>query len=241
MDKLINFANRTCADLEIRFLETMKLFLDADWANVTAVSVTGDSVYAMKKGSRAVAFANPIEATMRIEAQVLPFKAYALFSDGTISDSAIRPFREVVKCDSAGSVTITSMNVVAGTVEAFAEEDPETALTGVTVEGQTVSCESFTQESNYIVRGLMTVSASVQTVSFNNKKLPKDYFITMTTQDKGEDGSLVDKQITAYKATPKRNFELSLSSTGDPVTVTMEFDCMEDKDGNQLDMSVFED
>ena len=132
-------------------------------------------------------------------------------------------------------------HVVAGTVEAFAEEDPETALTGVTVEGQTVSCESFTQEKNYIVRGLMTVNASVQTVSFNNKKLPKDYFITMTTQDKGEDGSLVDKQITAYKATPKRNFELSLSSTGDPVTVTMEFDCMEDKDGNQLDMSVFED
>lgn len=38
------------------------------------------------------------------------------------------------------------------------------------------------------------------------------------------------------KASVKRNFELSFSSEGDPASVKLEFDLMEDKDGNILDM-----
>ena len=38
-----------------------------------------------------------------------------------------------------------------------------------------------------------------------------------------------------YKATVQRNFELSFSSEGDPATVKMTFDIMEDKDGNWVD------
>ena len=42
--------------------------------------------------------------------------------------------------------------------------------------------------------------------------------------------------MTAYKASIQRNFELSFSSEGDPASVTITFDLLEDKNGNVLDM-----
>ena len=69
-----------------------------------------------------------------------------------------------------------------------------------------------------------------------NKKLPKDYYITMKTVDKDEDGLLTPFVITAYKAAIKRDFELSFSSEGDPASVQLQFDLLEDSDGNILDM-----
>ena len=84
----LNKANRQVCDVDIRVLKTMAPFLFFDTANTTTAGLTGDSVYAMKKGSRAIAFQNPIQGTMTIEAQVMPFKAYALFSDGVIESEA---------------------------------------------------------------------------------------------------------------------------------------------------------
>ena len=42
--------------------------------------------------------------------------------------------------------------------------------------------------------------------------------------------------MTAYKASIQRSFDLSFSSEGDPASVTLTFDLMEDKDGNIFDM-----
>lgn len=80
----LNKANRQVCDVDIRILKTMAPFLFFDTANTTTAGLTGDAVYAMKKGTRAVAFQNPIEGTMTIEAQVVPFKFYALLSDGVV-------------------------------------------------------------------------------------------------------------------------------------------------------------
>ena len=73
-------------------------------------------------------------------------------------------------------------------------------------------------------------------IAFSNKKLPKDYYITMSTLDKDEDGMYAPFIMTAYKASIQRNWEMSFSSEGDPATVTATFDLLEDKDGNILDM-----
>ena len=73
-------------------------------------------------------------------------------------------------------------------------------------------------------------------ISFTNKKIPKDYYITMRTLDKDEDGVLTPFLITYYKATIQRNFELSFTSEGDPASVTLTFDTLEDKEGRILDM-----
>ena len=42
--------------------------------------------------------------------------------------------------------------------------------------------------------------------------------------------------MTAYKASIQRNFELSFSSEGDPTSLTLTFDLLENKDGNVLDL-----
>lgn len=58
----------------------------------------------------------------------------------------------------------------------------------------------------------------------------------MKTVDKDEDGLLTPFIITAYKAAIKRDFELSFSSEGDPASVQLQFDLLENSDGNILDM-----
>jgi len=63
----------------------------------------------------------------------------------------------------------------------------------------------------------------------------------MQTLDKDEEGTLTPFLITAYKATIQRSFELSFSSEGDPASVTLTFDLLEDEDGNMLDMVEIED
>jgi hypothetical protein len=47
--------------------------------------------------------------------------------------------------------------------------------------------------------------------------------------------------MTAYKASIQRSFDLSFSSEGDPASVTLTFDLMEDKDGNVMDIIELED
>ena len=58
----------------------------------------------------------------------------------------------------------------------------------------------------------------------------------MKTVDKDENGILTPFIMTAYKASIQRNLELSFSSEGDPASVTLTFDLMEDQNGNILDM-----
>ena len=233
----INKANRQVCDVDIRVLKTMAPFLFFDTANTTTAGLSGDSVYAMKKGTRAIAFHNPIEGTMTIEAQVMPFKAYALFSDGTIDSVATFAVKKTITCGTAGQLSVP--NAVAGTVFVYAAGEFGNSPIAGTYSAGTFTATTTGQiavGSEYEVGYLVTKSTGVKKVSFNNKKVPKDYFITMSTLDKGEDDSLTPFIMTAYKASIQRTFELSFSSEGDPASVTITFDLMEDKNGNILDI-----
>lgn len=235
----LNKANRQCADVDIRFLKTMKPFLFFDTANTTTAGLSGDSVYAMKKGTRAIAFHNPIEGSMSIESQIMPFKAYALLSDGTIDSEATFAKKETIKATEAGKLSIPS--AVAGSVYVFAEGEygnEEEAIEGTYASGvfTATTAADIAVDSSYEVGYLITKTSGVKKVAFNNKKVPKDYFITMSTLDKAEDDTLTPFIMTAYKASIQRNFELSFSSEGDPATITLSFDLLENADGNVLDL-----
>lgn len=239
----LNMANRQCCDLDIRDYKTNKPWMFADFCNTTTAGFTGESVYAMKKGSKAIAFSDPLNGTMTLEFQVHPFKVYSLLSNGEIETSAIVPVREVLSAATGGSLTLSSAPV-AGSVFVYAEGD----FAGTAIEG-TVADTKFTAteasaiavSSKYEVAYLVEKTSGVKKIAFNNKKIPKDYRITMETLDKNEDGELIPIKITAYKATPQRNLELSFSSTGDPGAVTLTFDILEDKEGNILDIVEIED
>lgn len=241
----LNKANRQVCDVDIRVLKTMAPFLKFDTANTTTAGLSGDSVYAMAKGSRKIAFANPLEGTMTIEAQVYPFKFFALLSDGTIETNAAYADSQVVTCSEDGKLTLTATKgeIKAGTVFVYPEGqfgDESAAIVGTFASGAFTETDTTNQKiksgNKYEVGYIVTRTEGVKKISFNNKKLPKDYYITQKTVDKDEEGLLTPFVMTAYKASIQRNFEMSFSSEGDPASVTLTFDLMEDKDGNIFDM-----
>ena len=239
----LNKANRQVCDVDIRDLKTKTPFLNFDTANTTTAGITGDSVYARAKGVNRIPFANPIQGTMSIEAQVYPFKLFALFSDGTISTDAAQPVHTTVKCATAGELplAVTGGTIATGTVFVFpkgsyGDEDALIKGTFASNKFTATTASDIAVNSEYEVGFIVNRTTGVKRVSFNNDKIPRDYFITMSTLDKDEEGTLTPFLITAYKAYIQRSFELSFASDGDPATVTLNFDLMEDKDGNFLDM-----
>lgn len=245
----VNKANRQVCDLYIDDLSNGKPFLDFDTANVTTVGLSGDAVYATAKGARRISFPNPFEGTMTVEAQVYPFKYFALFSDGVIENEAAYSDRQIVTCTTKGKLTIEiPSNGVINEGSVFVAPVDEFGNEEALIEGEFVTNEAdptkgeFTAktETDIVLKGQYKVGyivtrQGIKKVSFNNKKSPKDFRITMCTLDKDENGVWTPFRITAYKATAQKNFELSFSSDGDPATVTVTFDIMEDKDGNVLD------
>ena len=167
--------------------------------------------------------------------QVHPFKVYAMLSDGEIETSAVIARKETITAAADGSITVSN-TPVAGTLYVYAEDDfGGTAIEG-TLSGSTFSADSIKTDSVYTVAYLEEKTSGVQKVSFNNKKIPKNFYIQMSTLDKNENGELVPVKITAYKASPQRNLELSFSSDGDPAEITITCDALVDDDGNVLDM-----
>lgn len=239
----LNKANRQVCDLDIRDLKTMAPYLFFETANTTTVGLEGDSVYAMAKGARRIAFPNPMTGTLSVEAQVYTFKFFSMFSDGTIDNTATVATHDTMTATTGGSLafapgagnTIQSGFVFVYPKGEYGNEDAAIAGTfadnvfTATDAGQIVIGQDY--EVGYLV-----VRNGVKKIAFSNKKLPKDYFITMSTLDKDEEGTFAPYIITAYKASIQRTWELSFSSEGDPATVTATFDLMEDKDGNILDI-----
>lgn len=232
----LNMANRQCCDLDIRDYKTKAPWMYADFCNTTTANISADAVFANKKGAKCIKFDNPLEGTITMEFQVSPFRIYAMLSDGEIETSAVIARRESVTGEDGGVLNLTK-TPMAGSVFAV---DP---VTGKTIEG-TVVDKKFTAkttsdivaDTTYEVAYLESKTTGVKKVSFNNKKVPKDFFIQMVTNNRDENGDEVAMRLTAYKASPQRNFEISFASDGDPSSVTLTCDLMTDRDGNVLDM-----
>lgn len=234
----INMANRQCCDLDIRDYKTKEPWMYADFCNTTTMGFSSDAVYAMKKGAKCIKFDNPLDGTIAMTFQVHPFRVYAMLSDGEIETSAVIARKEVIRAATEGTLTLTN-TPVAGTVFVYEEDD----FGGTVIEG-TVADKVFTAttstniaaDANYVIGYLEEKTTGVQKVSFNDKKIPKYFYIQMSTLDKNEAGELVPMRITAYKASPQRSLDLSFSSVGDPAEITITCDALTDENDDVLDM-----
>ncbi len=237
-----NKANREVCDVDIRILSTKKPFLKFDLANTTTTGIEANNVYAMGHGARRITFQDPLTGTMSIEAQVYPFKLFALMSDGTIETTAAYADSQTIKCTTGGQLTVavTDGTIETGTVFVYPEDsfgDDAAQIAGAFSDGvftATTASEIAAGES-YVV-GYIVSRTNVKKITLSNKKLPKDYYITMKTLDKDEEGCFTPFVQTIYKASIQRNFELAFSSEGDPASITLTFDLSEDDDGNFMDM-----
>lgn len=239
----INKANRQVCDVDIRDVVTRKPVLFFDTANTTTQNISSEATYAMAKGTKKIAFANPLEGTMTIEAQVYPFELYALMADGIVESKASYPVKETIKCKTAGEIEIPA-GAVEGTVFVFAKgQFGDTEIKGSFAANKFTATTSgdIKADTEYEVGYIMAKESGVRKITFNNKRLPKAYYVTMDTLEKDEDEVLTPYKIIAYKAQPQRNFELSQSSEGDPASITMTFDLLEDKNGNFIEMVEIED
>lgn len=234
----INKANRQVCDVDIRELVTKKPVLFFNTANTTTENITSDSVFAMAKGTKRIAFDNPLDGTASLEAQVYPFELYSLMTDGTVESEGAYPEKILVKCKTAGELEIPAGAVI-GTVFVFKTGDFGGAeIKGTFAENKftATTADDIAVDTEFEVGYIVSKTTGIKKISFNNQKLSKAYYISMNTVEKDENEVLTPYKIILYKAKPKRNFELSQSSEGDPATITMEFDLLEDKDGNYVDM-----
>ena len=170
--------------------------------------------------------------------QVHPFRVYAMLSDGEIETEAVIARKETFTVTEAGKVELKN-TPIAGTVFVYAEDD----FGGTPIEG-TVADTVFTATNagdvvvgtDYVVGYLENKTTGVKKVAFNNKKIPKFFYVQMSTLDKDENGDLVPMRITCYKGSPERSLDLSFSSEGDPAEITITLNALEDENGDVLDM-----
>ena len=230
----INMANRQCCDLDIRDYKTKTPWMFADYCNTTTMGFNSNAVFALKKGAKCIKFDDPLDGTISMTFQVHPFRVYAMLSDGEIETSAVIAGKETVKATSTTTLEITG-TPTAGTVFVYAEGDfGGTPITATYAEGTITG--TFVVGQSYEVGYLETKTTGVKKISFNDKKVPKYFYVQMSTVDKDENGDLVPMRITCYKGCPQRNLDLSLSSTGDPSEITITMDALMDENGDILDM-----
>lgn len=234
----INMANRQCCDLDIRDYKTKKPWMFADFCNTTTMGFSSDPVYANKKGQKCIKFDNPLDGTIAMTFQVHPFKIYAMLSDGEIETSGILAQKEVVQGGESGKLTVEG-TPVAGTVFVYKEDD----FGGTEIKGSfsektftATSTEDIKTNEKYVVGYLEKKETGIKKVSFNNKKIPKYFYVQMSTLDKNEEGELVPMRITCYKGSPQRKLDLSFASDGDPAEITITLDALVDENGDVLDM-----
>lgn len=239
----LNQANREVSNVKINFLKDGKDFLFLDTANVTTQEFSGDSVFALARGVNDIPFEEPVSGTLTIEAQVLPFKVYALMSDGKIYSDGTWGKHEKVKCTTDGTLTLAETPT--GTVYVYpegkyAEEEEVIAGTTATAQGVTTFTATTTADivanSYYEVSYIVTKNSGVKRISFGENYRLQDYVVTCDTVFKGEDGVFTPYIWKFYKCMAQRNFSISQQSTGDPATITIVMDIMRDSDGNFCDM-----
>ena len=81
-----------------------------------------------------------------------------------------------------------------------------------------------------------TPGAGTTTVVFENtaNTMPKYFIIKAETVWQDADGLTYAETLTFHKACPKRAFNISYSGDGDPTSVDVEFDLMQDASGKVL-------
>lgn len=234
MSKNPNFANREVADLILIDYKTKKPFLNLDFANVTSYSGSAESVYATggQGAPKRVAFTGEREGTVTVETQIMPVKLFQLLSGQDLQKSAKILKREELTATETGLAL--SAIPVEGSVQVFAADDDCGELIEATAEAQAVTGDAITDGENYIVYYFAQVD-NVQCVKFDATHYPKAYEIHGSVPFKSEDDDIVECSLKWYKVSPTTDFELSWQNTGDPVSLSIDFEVMADADGNIFD------
>lgn len=230
-------ASRDCGTTVLTNLGTGKVDLNLDFANNFNLSITSDTVAALKRGKKAIIFQNPMEGTVSLEMQVYPFELYKIFGDGTIGTGGDYVHAESVKCTEAGKLTVPE-NVKSLEVYSrgnVGEEDGK-------IEGEAVSGVFTATTADDLVVGtyydIVYAAVGGKNIAINDNLQMPDYKLDTDIITKNELGVWTTEHITCYKATAQRNLEMSYAAEGDPATLTITFDLAIDENENFVEFMV---
>lgn len=241
-----NFANREVCNLIVKDFKTQQPILHCDYANTNTTELTGTNVFAYGGWGhpKRIGFSGEKEGTFSFTTQLQSFQLWSVLTGGTVDSKADIVKREVIKCTTGGSLTLTLGTPVAGTVNAFAaEDDGGTPIVGE-VSGTTFTAteaSDIVADQSYVVYYTVASTEGVHRINIKNTTFPVAVTIQGESYEKGEDESILPYYLVVYKAQPQPNLTLGNSNTGDPNELTCTFDLMADANGDMLDLILIEE
>lgn len=210
--------------------------MNIKYANSVAIDISSDTTYATggQRHANQVGFDEPITGTFAVEAQIVPIEFIGLAaSEDLFSEATEILAMETVKCKEEGKITL-SESPVDGTlfvVEAGGDVTGETLASSATEKVVTITGATVGKKYDcYYMRPL----ENGKTVTFNNNNALGYYILEGLTQWVASDGTKEAEYIVGHKLRPQRKISITYQGTGDPLSLTMTFDVLENEDGETV-------
>jgi hypothetical protein len=245
----IMFGIKDSANLTVISNATNKVVIYADYCNKTDISFTADTVYAMKKGVKAIGWDNNREGTFTTEFQVFDLKWLGLLMGSEFTTGVTTLNKREVKPVTSASATL-SATPKAGSLTIFKlDTDGITQLTEQTVgtpattpntysiSGATVTLNSTTWATDGKIVAYYLVDSEATATSFKvtATDFPTGYTIIGDTKIKSDSNVEKMVQFRMNNVKPKSNMTLSMNSD-DVTTLSIEWDIFADTNN---DMFIF--
>lgn len=228
---------KDAANLTVRSNTTGKVVLYTDYCNSTDIEFSSDTVYAMKKGTKAIGWDANREGTMRTSMQVfdLAWVAMLMGSEMTVGATEFNK-REVLTVTSAaatlsetpkaGSLAIFKLD--SDGITQLAEQTVGTPATtqntySISTKALTFNATTFATDGKIVAYYLLDSAATARKFTVKSNTFPSGYSVVGTTSIRSDSG--VDKivEFVLPNVKPKSNMSLTLSSD-DVTTLEIEWD-----------------
>ena len=229
-------ANRRGTNIRLYKYSDQSLYMNIPFGRVTALEATASRVYAQggPTDARLIGFDDPIEGTFKITTQIIPIELIALACtpDG-VTDGGDWAVREEIKATTAGKVTLTD-TPIAGTIYVYKKADDLTGEPAATTATDKEVTVTGAQVGDVYVAYYLKEVSTAKSVTFNNNTTPGSYIIYCDPTYKAEDDAIVAEQIKCFKAMPQKAISLSYQGSGDPASMDLTFDLLEDDNGDTI-------
>lgn len=228
---------------------TNKVVLFADYCNKTDINFTSETVYAMKKGVKAIGWDKNREGTMSTEMQVFDLQWIALLMGSELTTGIVElNKREVLTVTSGGATltetpksgSLTIFKLDSDGISQLTEQTlgtPASTVNTYSISGKTLTfnATTFATDAKIVCYYLLDSAATAKSFVVDASSFPSGYTIIGDTTIK--DGSGVERvvQFRMNNVKPKSSMTLSMNSD-DVTTISIEWDIFAD---NENDMFTF--
>lgn len=202
-----------------------------DYANTASQSWSADRVYATGAGVRRIAWDGDKEETLTVETQIFTMQHLALLSGEQIKSGKHNIYKSEIKPVLAGKTIELSKKPIGGigSISVFAY------VNGIITDAQpvneindniiTLDVDATVDVGDEVEVYYQFESTSTHKLDFTAKGFPPYVKLVGDTLYVDEiSQEAVRAQIVYHKAKLQPNFELAMSSTGDPASISLVFD-----------------